>query len=242
MTQFQPELKMAKRLLCQCGPRCTKPPIKGTAFCKNHSRCTRKSPMSGYEPKYDPDFFNKLGAVDLRESHNCYAYAVGHVNMSAKKDTPFIQPGYAAGYPFFGNKQTTPNLPEHTCADIVSRLKGDMPSIVGPVGFADKCPPKTSKIALVVDPSADYHYYRQDSNGWWSHKPGGTSVTNLDAVGAKIWDPSLASRIYDNKTNPLKYTSMCGFFCTPRDRVPRVKGGRKTLRRRKMTRRKTLKK
>lgn len=32
----------------------------------------------------------------------------------------------------------------------------------------------------------DYHWYRKDSNGYWSHKPGVTPVVNTDASGNLI--------------------------------------------------------
>ena len=31
-------------------------------------------------------------------------------------------------------------------------------------------------VLLVVKPKGDYHWYRQDSDGTWSHKPGSTKV------------------------------------------------------------------
>ena len=31
-------------------------------------------------------------------------------------------------------------------------------------------------VLLVVDPNNDYHWYRQDSDGTWSHKPGSIKV------------------------------------------------------------------
>ena len=39
----------------------------------------------------------------------------------------------------------------------------------------------------------DYHWYRLDCNGLWSHKPGSTSATNLDGDGKKISDPRNAA-------------------------------------------------
>lgn len=41
---------------------------------------------------------------------------------------------------------------------------------------------------------ADYHWYRQDKNKKWSHKPGNTAVTNLDTKNNKIKNPPKASR------------------------------------------------
>lgn len=31
-------------------------------------------------------------------------------------------------------------------------------------------------VLLVVSPGFDYHWYRQDADGTWSHKPGSTHV------------------------------------------------------------------
>lgn len=45
----------------------------------------------------------------------------------------------------------------------------------------------------------DYHFARQDSNGFWSHKPGSTAVDNVDAKGQLITDPRTASFNYDPK-------------------------------------------
>lgn len=43
---------------------------------------------------------------------------------------------------------------------------------------------------------ADYHWYRQDKSGYWSHKRGHTKVINVDSKGKKILDPSLCKRYY----------------------------------------------
>ena len=39
----------------------------------------------------------------------------------------------------------------------------------------------------------DYHWYRLDNNGDWSHKPGQTPATNLDGDGNRIRDPRNAA-------------------------------------------------
>ena len=38
----------------------------------------------------------------------------------------------------------------------------------------------------------DFHWYRLDNNGQWSHKPGETSVTDTDNIGNVITDPRVA--------------------------------------------------
>ena len=54
--------------------------------------------------------------------------------------------------------------------------------------------PKTDDclVALVIWPGRDFHWYRQDANGNWSHKPGTTAATNLDNSGNVITDPRTA--------------------------------------------------
>ena len=38
----------------------------------------------------------------------------------------------------------------------------------------------------------DFHWYRLDNNGTWSHKPGQTGATNLDDASRTITDPRTA--------------------------------------------------
>jgi hypothetical protein len=62
----------------------------------------------------------------------------------------------------------------------------------------------------VVDPGTDYHWYRLDRNGMWTHKPGGTQATNLDNSGNPISSPETADRC----GGWLCYTEFCGYFCS----------------------------
>lgn len=115
---------------------------------------------------------------------------------------------------------------------MVARILGDNPN-VEMTTFEEKCPAGTSKIALVVDESDDYHFFRQDSNGYWSHKPGARRVTNLDAAGNKIWDPHLAHLDYTSNEGSLNYDLFCSYMCVPRT-TPlylRVAGGGRATRR-----------
>lgn len=184
------------------------------------------SPLTGWEPTFEPNRWND--AKELRETHNCFAYAMNVHDPkqveACKKDVncnvPFHQPGSASGYPRFTNTA------QKTCPNMIARLLGDNPSL-RMTTFTDKCPPHTSKIALVVDPKEDYHFYRQDSDGMWSHKPGGMPVTNKDASSRPIYDPELANRNYNTEGSRLNYTTSCGFLCVPRDRTLFLKVGGK---------------
>ena len=63
------------------------------------------------------------------------------------------------------------------------------------------------RIAIVLDNEGDhrdYHFYRQDSNGLWSHKDGGMPVTNKDASGKLIYDPKKADKNYPKKKETSK--------------------------------------
>lgn len=211
---------------CQCSKSCRNTPLPNSPFCKEHMRfCPRVSPLSGYEPEYNPDKYNKTRR--MRESHNCFAYAFDHVQLPPEDkcneescSIPFHQPGRASGYPKWSK------VKGKRCPDILARLKGDVPNLKTTT-FEKRCPANTSKIALVVDEDEDYHFYRQDSNGYWSHKPGATHVTNTDATGRPIYDPELASRDY--KKSNLNYDKFCAFMCAPKGKKLHFKrGGKRT--------------
>lgn len=84
-------------------------------------------------------------------------------------------------------------------------------------------------VALVVDDKGDardYHWYRQNPDGTWSHKPGWGLVTNKDAGGNVITDPQNANRNYgplqllNGKTDTLDYSTWGGYFAVPKKGIP----------------------
>jgi hypothetical protein len=180
------------------------------------------SPISGSEPKINDTFWNKRPAV--KESHNCFAYAMNTVETDLIKkcetdkgcNVGFPQPGYASGHSQF-NKDVNKG-----CLDMVHRLWGDNPDIKA-TKFHLRCPYTTSKIFLIVDPKRDYHFLRQDPDGYWSHKPGSMDVTRIDSSGRPILRPDRALFIYKNHKEPLEYTRFCGYFCVPRDKAMMMK-------------------
>ena len=58
---------------------------------------------------------------------------------------------------------------------------------------------------MATVPHGDYHWYRQDADGMWSHKMGQTPATNRDNSNNLITDPAAANR--------GAYTNFCGYFC-----------------------------
>lgn len=211
---------------CQCLASCPNPPLKGHHFCSEHKNfCPRKAPLSGYEPPYEPKRWNLK--YFIRKTHNCFSYAFNLMDPRQIKacledkecDVSFHQPGSVSGWPKFTDKDPK------TCPNMIGRLIGDNPTLL-PSAFELKCPKGTSKIALVVDEDQDYHFYRQDSNGLFSHKPGGTPVKNTDAQGHTIFDVQLANHNNDRgNSDPLNYDRFCGYFCVPRDRPLFAKTG-----------------
>lgn len=215
---------------CQASPSCNLPPLADSQspFCLKHQNSTAFSPLSGSEPDYIPEAWNTPD--DLRQSHNCFAYAFNVWDQKRRDqckngNCSFAQPGYAAGYPPFSARKFK------TCADMKLRLEGDN-KIIQPSTFEKKPPSGYSKIAVIVDPNADFHFLRLDSNGYWSHKPGATNVTNKDSDGRLIVRPDLANFCYPDKREPLHYWKFCQYYDVPRVQRVFVQGGRLTRRRR----------
>ena len=100
------------------------------------------------------------------------------------------------------------------------------------IGKNDTCPYGTYKVALVIDsyddpayenriqpingtfyietPDTDYHWYRQNPDGTWSHKRGGSYATNLDASGNIIYDPQICDRNYEDEG--INYSIFVGYY------------------------------
>ena len=104
-------------------------------------------------------------------NYNCYAYALN------TKLHGFMQPGASdSSYnPYNSDYLTSSKLYEYVLLD-----GKNYNFSFKPIGKYDVCDIGYYKVALVIAPNRDYHWYRQNYDGTWSHKPGGTAVTNLD--------------------------------------------------------------
>ncbi len=139
------------------------------------------------KPNYNASYWNNNSS--RRSQNNCYNYA------NNKATNTFAQPGRAAGA----------QASSMTCAAVhAAALADGLQPISGypnwPLDFK-------SGLALVVGHVGsipDYHWYRLDSDGTWSHKPGGTNATNRDNSGNIITDPRTANR--------GGYVHFCGFY------------------------------
>ncbi|HEY9247018.1 MAG TPA: hypothetical protein VIO11_09250 [Candidatus Methanoperedens sp.] len=125
-------------------------------------------------PIYEPDWWNDGGQKQY--NNNCYNYATNY-----RSDT-FAQPGLAAGA-MYTSLECTSVLPAAIKDELIDNPNAN-----------NRCPQNGHLVALVIAPGYDFHWYRKGNNGYWTHKPGGTPVTNLDNSGKLIKDPRIANR------------------------------------------------
>ncbi|MCM1260704.1 MAG: hypothetical protein NC182_06200 [Prevotella sp.] len=161
--------------------------------------------LSGYEKEYNPSLWNG----QTRPYNNCYAYALNNQVYPGTNWLWFQQPGEYAGNwaEDFTNEE---EMRAAVLSDFVKYNEDFGTNLVfQPIGKYDACPAGTYKVALVANSSnEDYHWYRQDADGYWSHKPGGTAVTRYDYSGNLIIDPETA----DRRNGYFEYDLFLGFY------------------------------
>jgi hypothetical protein len=165
---------------------------------KNKNLMNGLSPLSGYEPTYNPNYWNNN--KNIKNNNNCYSYSVNNKNLKFGKP----QPGYFARFNHIQNNQ-------YKCAYFFKRILNDIPSVYL-TSFKQKCKNGFTKAFFAIDSNKnehDYHFYRQDNNQLWSHKPGTTNVINYDAQYKIIKNPLNANRNYTS----YNYDKPCFFFC-----------------------------
>jgi uncharacterized repeat protein (TIGR02543 family) len=130
------------------------------------------------KPSAEVDSWNdgqELGFV--QPYNNCYNYAT-----NTRTDT-FAQPGR-----WSGSMLTAENM---NAANLIAFCKGD--GLIATTKTA-VLPYGRTRICLVLDPYFDFHWYRQNANGLWSHKPGTDVARETDDSGNPITDPETADR------------------------------------------------
>ena len=156
-------------------------------------------------PKFNPFNWNKK-SNNIQEYNNCYAYAMRNLELNRDEK---IQPG---------DLSNTPRIPKnkYNCENFRHNIKNDYP-LMYDTNFEDNCACNYYKIALFIDdknPDKDYHFYRQDEDMTWSHKPGNTKARNTDESGNIIYNPLECDRKTRNNEN-RNYETFCGFYCVP---------------------------
>ena len=158
-------------------------------------------PRSGYELEYNPSLWNY---GDVQTHANCYSYCLNNQVYPRTNELWYQQqPGEEVGYFFEKCEITGELIKDYAAADAQS-----MGFSFTEVDKNTRCSPYTYKVALVVDPGNDYHWYRQNADGTWSHKRGNGPVINTDASGNIIYDPETANRSYSG----LNYSQFVGYY------------------------------
>ncbi len=184
---------------------CGNGPMDGTSPTGNGpANPTNPSPSNQDGPTWDPTFWNQ---PRIKKSNNCYSYALDQpykADGTYRRPTGHPKPGSAAGKPLKGHKYAT-DLNAAALRDVFG-VKPLPPDGVVPKGY--------HKIQAFYDPSpnGDYHWYRQDSNGNWSQKHGNENVSNVDASGNPITDPTTANNNYRQNEN---YSESCPVLIAP---------------------------
>jgi hypothetical protein len=148
-------------------------------------------------PKYEPSVWNDGNGIEL--NNNCYNYG-----CDIQTNT-YAQPGRAHGI-------TLP-YQNGTCSDVTKGATADGLSVIN-CDEGCGCKECQHMVALVIKPGGiywDYHWYRLDRDGKWSHKMAWTPATNLDDSGNIITNPKTADR--------GSYTLFCGCFCVNKKKV-----------------------
>ena len=163
-------------------------------------------------PLWEPKLWNNLNDIPHLKKTNCYEYAFNYISHSEEK----LQPGELSSGKF----------KDYSCESIIRKMKEDY-SDVKDSYFREKLDCTRYKIALVIDTNDnDYHFYRQDTNGLWSHKTCTNDVSRLDANGDIIINPEYCDRDYttvNKKEDEHNYNLFCGYFSIPNKEGPVVR-------------------
>ena len=170
-----------------------------------------------------------------KESHNCYSYFLNQIDKKNERDCKKIksigkhiqcwrpQPGAASGKP---DMKKSKRRGQYTCKNIINRTLADNKTIYRTTKN-NKCKKYYYKGALFIDPGRDFHYYREDKPGQWSHKQGYHTPSYVDAKGKRIKDAEKAAKKYKSRAKDNIYDKLCSYFCIPRNTRKRMKPYRK---------------
>lgn len=145
---------------------------------------------------------------DERTKYNCFQYAVSGINRLPRESIPLIG-GLDPRLGFdTGELQKTLFQMGLKWAHGIGQMKDHY--LIAAV------------VDIGIESNSDYHFYRLDADGSWSHKFNNYRVSRLDARGNKILDPKSAVMDYRrtiiNGFNSNKfYHDFAGFFYVPNE-------------------------
>jgi hypothetical protein len=179
--------------ICAADHRCCQTGWDASCVAKVTSLCGRScADHTCSTPSFNPGYWNDesvRGASGIQANNNCYNYATN------RRTDSNAEPGYASGSYCVGH---------HGGCDIEPYARFAINDGLIPTTRDVGCPDNRTLVALFGS-EGDYHWYRRDSNGKWSHKMGYDPAKNVDESGREITDPETADR------GP--YTVFGGYFC-----------------------------
>jgi hypothetical protein len=163
-----------------------------------------------------------------KKEFNCYAYAVSGIEKNPDLNLPSV-PGTIGG----GGLQNN---------DIINSLiKDGLKKLENSPGSIPQPEQGHYLIALVVDnrsgkgfnqagsltQKSDFHFYRLDTDGTWSHKANNCNVSRIDASGQTILNPEFADRDYrkiliNGIQFNINYNEFIGYFQVPNKGLEKI--------------------
>jgi len=142
---------------------------------------------------YDPSNDDQGCFVARQSDNNCYDYG------NDVATNTFAQPGRGSGVCPPKSRPCVKNSCEAVknaaISDGLTWIGTELPASLPTVGHY---------VSLHIWPNSNFHWIRMDADMYWSHKPGGSRVRNVDNNGAKITDPA--------KADFSPWTQHCGYM------------------------------
>ena len=138
-------------------------------------------------PEYEPEKWNNDNA---REYNNCYSYALDYLLEPTVEnfDNNGLQPGFSQGKRAVKGQ----NYESEVLALALADGKVKKPTLWNRLILGNKGYYEVYLVFMSNDGYQDYHWYRRDRNGLWSHKPGSSHARNTDYSNNIIVNPAKA--------------------------------------------------
>lgn len=143
-------------------------------------------PTSGYEQT------NSETYLDYEKTNNCYTYMLGvYKNRDGSSFRVNGQnPGEMGGHSLLTSWLTDVDFVNMLVQNRINDVDGIK---FYPIGEGEVAREGFYKVALVMTKKWDIHWYRQNADGTWSHKPGISPVRFVDWSGNTIYNPRLSN-------------------------------------------------
>ena len=140
----------------------------------------------------------KWNEISKKNTNNCYTYALDWIDNGSPNG---LNPGNTT------EKKAIP-VEKLNLNDVLelalTNNKIKKPTLLNKLGFGKR---GYYPVYLAIDEGVDYHWYRQDKGGLWSHKHGTGPITNVDGSGRIIANPARANHYYRFKDGTLNYNN-----------------------------------